>query len=373
MSDEIQKLTMPKWGLQMQEGTIVEWLAAEGSEIAQGDEIVEVETEKVNNTYEAPFSGRLRRHVATVGQTIPVGGLIAVVAPDSVADADIDAFVTTFESEFVPEAEEDEAASPQTVDVDGREINYLDMGVGDGAPLVLVHGLCADLNGWMFNHPDLAAGRRVIALDLPGHGASTKDVGDGDVAFFADTLAGFLSALNIERAHLAGHSLGGAVAIAHALGHPARVASLALISPAGLAGDINGGFLTELIGAEKRRGARVALSQLVDDADLVSRDMIEQFLRYKRTDGVPEALSIIAEANFDGDSQKTVLGDRLGELDIPVLCIWGDKDQVIPPAHADKLPAGATVHRFDDVGHLPQMEKAAQVNALLAAFANESE
>ncbi|MBO6782534.1 MAG: acetoin dehydrogenase dihydrolipoyllysine-residue acetyltransferase subunit [Alphaproteobacteria bacterium] len=373
MSDEIRKLTMPKWGLQMQEGTVVEWLAPEGSDIAQGEEIVEVETEKVNNAYEAPFPGRLRRHVAAVGQTVPVGGLIAVVAPESVSDAQIDAFVAGFDADFVPEADEGETATPQTVTIDGRDINYLDIGTGDGAPLVLVHGLCADLNGWMFNHPVLAAGRRVVALDLPGHGASSKDVGDGDVAFFADTLANFLAELDIGRAHLVGHSMGGAISIAFALDNRDRVRSLSLIAPAGLAGDINGGFLAEMIGAEKRRGARLALSQLVDDADLVSRDMIEQFLRYKRTDGVPEALAVIAAANFDGDTQKTVLADRLGAIDIPVMCIWGDKDQVIPPAHSDKLPAGATVHRFENVGHLPQMEKAAQVNALLAEFANESE
>jgi pyruvate dehydrogenase E2 component (dihydrolipoamide acetyltransferase) len=64
MDARIQRLTMPKWGLSMQEGTIVEWLAAEGDEIAAGEEIAEIETEKVNNAFEAPISGLLRRHVA---------------------------------------------------------------------------------------------------------------------------------------------------------------------------------------------------------------------------------------------------------------------------------------------------------------------
>ena len=123
MSDDIQKITMPKWGLSMQEGTIVEWLAAEGSAITKGDEIAEIETEKVNNGYEAPCSGLLRRHVATTGQTIPVGGLIAVVAPADVTDDEIDSFIATFEAAFVPEPTEDEASAPQTVEINGRVIN----------------------------------------------------------------------------------------------------------------------------------------------------------------------------------------------------------------------------------------------------------
>ncbi|MEP4378962.1 MAG: acetoin dehydrogenase dihydrolipoyllysine-residue acetyltransferase subunit [Alphaproteobacteria bacterium] len=373
MDDRIQKLTMPKWGLQMQAGTIVEWLAPEGSEISHGEEIVEIETEKVNNAYEAPVSGLLRRHVAAVDQTVPVGGLIGVIAPAEINDSEIDIFVASFEAAFIPEDATEDSPAPQTIEIDGRTINYLDTGTGDGLPLLLVHGICADLESWMFNQPAIADGRRVIALDLPGHGASDKNVGDGGISFFAEVVASFLSALEISRTHLVGHSLGGAVSIAFALDRPDRVASLGLIAPAGLAPAINGGFLSELVAAEKRRGARLALSQLVHDADLVSRDMIERFLRYKRTDGVPEALSVIMAGTFDDDRQISVFADRLSKIIAPILCIWGDQDQVIPPSHADNLPTGATVHRLANTGHLPHMENAAQVSALLATFATENE
>tara|TARA_R110002110_G_scaffold395138_2_gene609516 strand:+ start:4955 stop:6025 length:1071 start_codon:yes stop_codon:yes gene_type:complete len=356
----------------MQEGTIVEWTAAEGSAIAKGDEIAEIETEKVNNGYEAPCSGLLRRHVAPTGQTVPVGGLIAVVAPTEVTDAEIDAFIATFESAFVPEPPEDEASAPQTVEIDGRVINYLDTG-GDGTPMLLVHGICADLDSWMFNISPIADARRVIAIDLPGHGASSKDVGDGSTAFFVRCLEDFLSTLGIDRAHLAGHSLGGTIAIGFALAHPARTASLGLIAPAGLGPEINGAFLTQLIGADKRRGARLALSQLVADEGLISRDMIETFLRYKRTDGVPDALATIAAASFDGDRQLNVFADRMGEIVTPVLCIWGEQDEVVPPAHASSLPDHAKVHLLANTGHLPHMEMAPQVSALLATLATESD
>lgn len=372
MTDDIQKITMPKWGLSMQEGTIVEWLAAEGSEIARGDEIVEIETDKVNNGYEAPCSGLLRRHVAAIDQTVPVGGLIGVVAPAEVGDDEIDRFIATFESAFVPEPAEDEANAPQTVEVDGRTINYLDTG-GDGTPMLLVHGFCADLESWMFNMSAIADARRVIALDLPGHGASSKDVGDGSPLFFVETLRHFLDALGIDRAHIVGHSLGGAIAIAYALDHPDATASLGLISPAGLGPDINGEFLAQLIAADKRRGARLALSQLVADTELVSRDMIETFLRYKRTDGVPEALATIAAASFDGDRQRHIFAERIGEVVAPILCVLGEEDRVIPASHAERLPAHAAVHRLADTGHLPHMEMAPQVSALLATLATESD
>lgn len=372
MTDGIEKITMPKWGLSMQEGTIVAWLAPEGSAIAKGDEIVEIETEKVNNGYEAPCAGLLRRHAASIGQTVPVGGLIGVVAPAEVTEDEIDSFIATFESAFVPEPEEDEASAPQTVEIDGRVINYLDSG-GTGTPMLLVHGLCADLESWMFNISAIADGRRVIAIDLPGHGASSKDVGDGSTAFFVQCLEAFLSELGIDRVHIAGHSLGGAIAIAFALENPARTASLGLIAPAGLGPEINGEFLTQLIAADKRRGARLALSQLVADAELISRDMIETFLRYKRTDGVPDALATIAAASFDGDRQLNVFADRMGEIVAPVLSIWGEQDRVIPPSDASSLPDHAAVHLLANIGHLPHMELAPQVSALLATLATESD
>lgn len=372
MTDDIQKITMPKWGHSMQEGTIIEWLAAEGSAIAKGDEIIEIETEKVNNGYEAPCSGLLRRHVASSGQVIPVGGLIGVVAPAAVGEDEINRFIATFESMFVPEPVEDEARAPHSVEIGGRTINYLDTG-GPETPMLLVHGICADLESWMFNISAIADGRRVIAIDLPGHGASSKDAGDGSTAFFVQCLAEFLTELGIDRVHIAGHSLGGAIAIAFALNNPDRTASLGLIAPAGLGPEINGEFLTRLIAADQRRGTRLALSQLIADEELVSRDMIERFLRYKHMDGVPDALATIAAASFDGDRQLNVYTDRMDEIVAPILCICGEQDRVIPPSHAGNLPDHAAVHLLSNTGHLPHMEMAAQVSALLATLATESD
>jgi pyruvate dehydrogenase E2 component (dihydrolipoamide acetyltransferase) len=285
-----------------------------------------------------------------------------------VPDAEIDEFVAAFEASFVPEAETDAAPAPQTVEIAGRAINFLVKGDGAATPLLLLHGITADLESWMFNQPAIAAGRRMLALDLPGHGASTKDVGDGSPEWFAGVLAGFLDTVEIARVHLAGHSFGAAVSATFALAHPDRVASLSLIAPAGIAPEINGALLDALVAADRRRGARQALEQLVHDPELVGRDMIEAFLRHKRTDGVPAALAGIVAAGFADGQQRAVFTGRLADAGFPVQCIWGEDDRMIPAAQADALPDCIAVHRLPDTGHLAHMERAGQVNALLSAF-----
>jgi len=96
MSQRIYPITMPKWGIEMQEGTITAWNAATGQTIAKGDALLDVETEKIVNSVEAPVSGTLRRIIADVGGTETVGALIAVVADVEVADAEIDSFIVNF-------------------------------------------------------------------------------------------------------------------------------------------------------------------------------------------------------------------------------------------------------------------------------------
>jgi pyruvate dehydrogenase E2 component (dihydrolipoamide acetyltransferase) len=97
MADAILPITMPKWGIEMTEGTITAWTAVEGQTLQRGEPLVEVETDKIVNTVEAPLSGRLRRIVVAQGEVRAVGELIAVFTTTDVGDAEVDAFIATFE------------------------------------------------------------------------------------------------------------------------------------------------------------------------------------------------------------------------------------------------------------------------------------
>ena len=370
MSAAVTAITMPKWGLTMTEGTVVGWLKQQGQCFAEGEEILEIETPKITNVVEAPSEGTLRRIVAQAGATLPIGALLAVVAPDEVPEAEIDAFVAGFAVVEPSTSEEAQAegVKPRDIEVAGRRLRYLDLGEGDGAPVLLVHGFGADLNTWMFTQPALAAARRAVALDLPGHGGSAKEVGAGDAESLTDAVEGALGALGVERVHLVGHSMGGAVAALLALRRPDRVASLTLIASAGLGPEINASFIDGFVRATRRREATEILSLLVHDPALVSRPMVEDVLRYKRLDGVTAGLGKITEAWFGGGRQSLDLTGRIAELAMPVQVIWGRDDRIIPVAHAEALAARLPVHILEAAGHLPHMEKAAEVNRIIEEF-----
>ena len=89
---EIKTLEIPKWGLSMEEGTIAQWLIQEGTQFSKGQEICEIETTKIVNVLEAPFDGLLRKIIANDGDTLVVGGIIAICADAQVSDAEVEAF-----------------------------------------------------------------------------------------------------------------------------------------------------------------------------------------------------------------------------------------------------------------------------------------
>jgi len=367
MSERIRPIVMPKWGLAMQEGMVAKWLVEPGVEITAGQEIVDIETSKIANVFESPVAGKLRRVVAEEGETLPVGALLAVVADDAVSDGEIDDYVTKFQEEFATHAAEAAEAvpEPETIEVAGRRIRYLELGEGEGPPVVFIHGFGGDLANWQYNQEVLAERHRTIALDLPGHGGSSKEVEAGDVAALAASVEGFLDAKGIERAHLVGHSLGGAIAIDVACNWPSKVASMTLICPAGLGPEINTDYIEGFLAAKRRKQMRPVLEMLVADPKMVSREMVEEVLKFRRIDGVDRALRTIVDGVFPGGRQTTVVKDRLGEIEAPVQIVWGKEDRIIPPTHADGVPGQVRVHVLEDAGHMVHLEKSADVNALI--------
>ena len=362
---------MPKWGMSMTRGLVVEWRVEEGDTLEAGDEILDIETGKIVGVCESPCAGILRRRLVAPGETVAVGTVLGVVADVSVAEAELDAFVSELEEDSPIAAEaaaETGAPSAETVEVNGLPWRYLMMGSGEGTPLVLLHGFGGGLDNWLFNQPALAAARRVCALDLPGHGASTKEVGTAKVDWMAAAVVDFLDAIGLDRAHLAGHSMGGAIALDIALNHGARAASITLIASAGLGPEIDGDYIAAFQAAGRRRELKPVLAKLFADPGLLRREMIDEVLKYKRLDGVAAALGAIAAGFFEGGRQACDFRDRMGRLSLPAQVIWGRGDRIIPVRHAEELSTTLSRHLLEDAGHMVHMEKAGAVNKLIAEF-----
>lgn len=372
MSERIQAITMPKWGMTMTEGKLAGWLAPEGAPVATGQEIMEVETEKITNVVESQGQGRLRRIVVSEGATAPVGALLAVLADEDVPDSDIEAFIASYADRAGNAGTQaGEGPKARIVQAGVHRFKVLSLGAG-GVPAVLIHGFGGDGGTWLFNQDALAQNRLVHVIDLPAHGDSEPTVASGKVSDIAAAMLELFGALDIEKAHLIGHSLGGAVALAIAQAAPQRVQSLSLIAPAGIGAEISATYIDGFLAAERRKPMKEVLALLFADPQGMNAEMVENVLRFKRLDGVPEALAAIA-ANLMADGKQRI--DLRSGLDgkIPALIIWGEADQIIPAGQSDGLPAAIGVARLAGAGHMPMMEEAAQVNRLLTAHLGKAE
>ncbi len=363
---------MPKWGLSMQLGKVTSWIVAEGDSVAVGDELADIETEKITGTLEAADTGTVRRIIARVGEEVPVSGTIALIAPAEVGEAELDAAVAEARAVIDAGVPADAEGGPEVLaaEVGGRKISYAGVGQ-DGDVVLLVHGFGGDKNSWLFLQEPLAARHRVYALDLPGHGASSKDLGGEDPAgVMADAVTGLLDALGAPgtgRVHLVGHSMGGAVALAVAARDPARIASLTLIAPSGFGPEINAGYLRGFADAQTRRELRPVVGQIFADESLVTRQMVDDLLAYKRLDGVDGALHALLDMLLDGDVQRADSGTALAEIGgtMPVSVVWGTADRVVPAAQASAVTEATARYLVDGAGHMPHMERPGEVQVAI--------
>lgn len=270
----------------------------------------------------------------------------------------------------------------RSVAVGARQIHLSEFGAG--APLLMLHGGgpgASGLSNYVRNVGALAQRFRVLVPDLPGYGRSSKQVDAADP--FGDQAAamlGLLDALDIERAHVVGNSLGGACALRMALEAPQRVGRLVLMGPGGVGisqGQPTDG-LKRLLGYYAGEGPsfdklrRFICEDLVFDAGQVTDAVLQE--RYAASIDPEVVANPPLRAPKDVDAFKRLdflLDARLPGLANPTLVMWGVEDRVNPPAGAaalqQRLPACDTV-LFSRTGHWVQWERAAEFNAFVAGF-----
>jgi len=264
----------------------------------------------------------------------------------------------------------------QTIRLAGRDIGYKEMGTGEPA-LILLHGLSSDLNGWALNQRVLAADRRVIAIDLPGHGRSTRDIGDGTAPVLAAMLTELPDALGLERFHLLGLSFGGAIALdlakTFADRSDRRLESLTCLSAGGLGTSVNTDFIYAYLRAETTEAMHAALSQVFHDERMVNDAMVYYGLLGRADPAFRDGIETMITANFTGQRQRFDYTGTARNLSVPVHVIWGRQDRIIPVEHGEALAEARPVHIFDACGHMPNVEMADRFNGLVAEILGKVE
>lgn len=267
------------------------------------------------------------------------------------------------------------------VTVHGHRIAYLD--VGQGPPIVLIHGFSGSMWHWEHQLSALSQQHRILVPDLIGHGLSAKP----DIGYTADELVrsftGFLDALHIERAMLVGNSMGGGVAIGTALTAPTRVDRLVLIAtmPPGVRERVASPLFRRGLETSSpewvasfgnwlfgRGLTELVLKELIYDHTRLTPLVIERAYRNRSRPGaIPPLLRLIRNLS----SWEQGFAAQLPQLSQPILLLWGTEDRIFPPQVGEdlqRLIPGARLELIPHAGHMPQWEQPQTVNEQLLEF-----
>ena len=250
-----------------------------------------------------------------------------------------------------------------------------------GPPLLFVHGLSGCWQNWLENIPHFARTHRVVALDLPGFGASPMPPWEITIPAYGRFVRDFCERLGIDRCSIVGNSMGGFIASEVAITEPERVDDLTLVSAAGITW------------ARARRepavmAARVGRAAMPALLKLQTSSMRRQRLRRSAFQGVffdPNGLrremlweNFVPAMKSPGyfDAMRNLVGydirDRLEEIGVPTLIVWGRNDRVVPvPAalsYKKRIGDNAELVIFDECGHVPQIERPVRFNRVLERF-----
>jgi pimeloyl-ACP methyl ester carboxylesterase len=271
--------------------------------------------------------------------------------------------------------------------LDGATVNYVEL--GEGEPLVFIHGLSGCWQNWLENIPYFARDRRVIAVDLPGFGASPMPTRKISINGYAAVVDQLLDQLDVGQASIVGNSMGGFIGAELAIEFSTRVDRLVLVSAAGLttAEMHNDKALAALRKAEnvlaygaawfgtrsdrlsRRPGLRKALMLAVAaHPDRLPGPLAAEQVRGSGKPGFLDALEALG---------TYPLQDRLERIEAPTLVVWGAKDRLVPLRDADRfveaIGDNASKVVYSDTGHVAMLERPARFNADVEKFLREGD
>ena len=268
------------------------------------------------------------------------------------------------------------------VEVLGRPVNLIDTGAdGDGRPVVLlVHGLGGCWQNWLLTIPALMDRMRVVAIDLPGFGASPLPAEPISIRGYGRILDALCDAMGIDGPVVVGNSMGGFVGAELALAFPTRVARLALVSAAGLSVEFE---RREPTLTAARLWSHVSPRVQFLRSPVVRRPRLRRLamqgvLRYPERLSAPLAWELLGGTGKPGlvpalDAlMRYPIRDRLERIAVPTLIVWGRNDMTVPVADAAEferlIGANARTVILEDTGHLPMLERPGVFNPILADF-----
>ena len=266
----------------------------------------------------------------------------------------------------------------QYIDVQGMRTHYVV--AGEGPPVILVHGLGASIVAWRETIDPLSQGNTVYAMDIPGHGDSDKPVIAYTSRAGVEFVGHFMDALDISRAALVGNSMGGLLSLGFTLDQPHRVTRLVLVDAAGLGRRLplfmrlaSLPLVGSLILRFTLGNDRILLRQVFYDRRFATDGLLQELARVRASVGAKRAeLSAIRNGvNLWGERPHDILVERLPELKMPLLIVWGAQDRIIPQAHARdaaRRAPEAQVAILPQCGHWPQIEKSQEFNSLVREF-----
>lgn len=264
------------------------------------------------------------------------------------------------------------------------------MSEGEGSPVILIHGWSGSASGWLFSIGALSSQHHVYAMDLFNHGLTGQtEAGYVKVEDFAKFVTDFMTELRVKRAHIIGHSMGGAISLLIAKIFPERVDKLILIDTIGLGKEIEKSArvaslpLVGEIWASKVYGEDIIkygsnLRASVKNPAIISDELVENLYRVERTPEHAKTVLKIFRLWFNWTGQKKSVYEsviqELPNIFNPTLLIWGKQDATVPLSHGEfaaKTMPNAHLVVIDKCGHVPMFDQPETFNRLVLDFLKE--